>query len=577
MKESTTAGYLTAERKVFHDITERLMNVNLEVLSDLAKRMTDGERVQPETEQEKLCFKLINDLDHVNGHVSGSITQKKYMRNEIWSLISYFGAPSWFITFSPADNMHPISLYFADTQEIFSPELRPDNEHYRLIAENPVAGARFFHFMVEMFIKHVLGVNQDHPGLYGKTATYYATVEQQGRLTLHLHMLLWILNSLSPQEIRDRIMDPNSDFQKRIVEYLESVHVGEFMTGNMDDVKEQVHENMKAEEYRDPTQTLPDAPPESTDCDCNKCESCKNTANWQQNFNNTVDDLVLRSNVHKCRTSIPADEKKQKKEQRGCINKNGNCKARFPRQIFDKTEVDPKTGALNIKKGEKWINTLTPIVTYLLRCNSDVTSLLSGTAIKAIVAYISDYVTKPGLKTYTIFDTIRSVFDKSSEMLGGSQKRKEKARRLITQTVNCLTAKMEIGGPMASLYLLGNPDHYTSHEFVPVYWKNYVREVLKSWRSEEDLEEIIPEKLVLQKSKEGKYIGFSGVHDYMYRPSVFEDKTLYEWVQMATRVKATTYKKSNNMDSEDELDLFKYKSPENSEVKIPSSQKYKAT
>jgi len=49
---------------------------------------------------------------------------EKYMRNEIWSLISYFGAPSWFITFSPADNMHPISLYFADTQERFSPELR---------------------------------------------------------------------------------------------------------------------------------------------------------------------------------------------------------------------------------------------------------------------------------------------------------------------------------------------------------------------------------------------------------------------------------------------------------------------
>ena len=163
MKESTTAGYLTAEKKSFHDITDRLMNVNLEVLSDLTKRMTEGERVKPETEEEKLCFKLINDLDHVNGHVPGSITQKKYMRNEIWSLISYFGAPSWFITFSPADNMHPISLYFADTQETFSPELRPENERYKLIAENPVAGARFFHLIVEMFIKHVLGVNQDHP------------------------------------------------------------------------------------------------------------------------------------------------------------------------------------------------------------------------------------------------------------------------------------------------------------------------------------------------------------------------------------------------------------------------------
>jgi len=82
--------------------------------------MTDGERVQPETEQEKLCFKLINDLDHVNGHVSKSITQKKYMRNETWSLISYFGVPSLFIAFSPADNMHPISLYFADTRNIQS-------------------------------------------------------------------------------------------------------------------------------------------------------------------------------------------------------------------------------------------------------------------------------------------------------------------------------------------------------------------------------------------------------------------------------------------------------------------------
>jgi hypothetical protein len=88
IKESTTAGYLTAERKVFTDITDRLVNANLHVLSDLTEQMVDGERIKPETDEEKLCFNLINDLDHVNGHVPGSIMQKKYMRNEIWSLIS---------------------------------------------------------------------------------------------------------------------------------------------------------------------------------------------------------------------------------------------------------------------------------------------------------------------------------------------------------------------------------------------------------------------------------------------------------------------------------------------------------
>jgi len=50
-------------------------------------------------------------------------------------------------------------------------------------------------------------------------------------------MLLWIRGALTPQEIRDRIMDPDSDFQKKMVEYLESVHMGEFITGTLEDMK----------------------------------------------------------------------------------------------------------------------------------------------------------------------------------------------------------------------------------------------------------------------------------------------------------------------------------------------------
>jgi hypothetical protein len=65
--------------------------------------------------------------------------------------------------------------------------------------------------MVEMFIKHVLGVETDHPGLYGHTTGYYGAVEQQGRLTLHLH-LLYLKGCLTPQEIKDNVMDPTSDF-----------------------------------------------------------------------------------------------------------------------------------------------------------------------------------------------------------------------------------------------------------------------------------------------------------------------------------------------------------------------------
>ena len=105
----------------------------------------------------------------------------------------------------------------------------------------------------------------------------------------------------------------------------------------------------------------------------------------------------------------------------GCLsNKWGKCKAHFPHKTFKHTEVDVNNGALNINKGESMLNTVTAEVTYLICSNTDVTSLLSGTAIKAVVAYVSDYISKPALKTYLIFEAVKSVFDRNSEMLGGS-------------------------------------------------------------------------------------------------------------------------------------------------------------
>jgi hypothetical protein len=212
VKASTTGGFLLAETHKFDDIAQRLLSVNQDVLKNIAKRMSDGEMVRPVTDDEKACFQLIRDLDHIDGKVSGSITSKKYMHSEIWSMIAYLGAPIWYITLSPADNKHPLCLYLADDKENLDIELlRSEDERCRLIASNPVAGACFFfHFMVEMFIEHVLGVGSEHHGLYGNTSGYYGTVEQQGHLTLHLHMLLWIHGSCSPEEVRTRILDPQS-------------------------------------------------------------------------------------------------------------------------------------------------------------------------------------------------------------------------------------------------------------------------------------------------------------------------------------------------------------------------------
>ena len=165
-------------------------------------RMKSSEHTVPENEEEQLCYDVIRDLDHVSGRVEGSATTRKYMRNELWSMLAFLGAPTWYITLSPADIKHPIAIYLAQQDEIIQPQLKLDDRHTKILADNPVASAHFFHLMIQSFIKHVVGDNKENQGLFGSPAGYYAPVEQQGRLTLHL---LWIQNSLSPQMIRDCI------------------------------------------------------------------------------------------------------------------------------------------------------------------------------------------------------------------------------------------------------------------------------------------------------------------------------------------------------------------------------------
>ena len=65
------------------------------------------------------------------------------------------------------------------------------------------------------------------------------------------------MNSLTPQEIRDRIMDEDSSFQKGIVEYLRSVHIGEFLTGTHQEVQQNVSSDMIQHDYVNPTEKFP--------------------------------------------------------------------------------------------------------------------------------------------------------------------------------------------------------------------------------------------------------------------------------------------------------------------------------
>ncbi|KAJ3935822.1 MAG: hypothetical protein NXY57DRAFT_1046468 [Lentinula lateritia] len=453
IKASTSQSFLLAESRKFTDI----------ILQKYIKPSTDAE---------------------IHTKTQGSISSKKTMQSEIWSLINHIGGPSWYVTLTPCDFKHPICIYHADTKHKFDCRL--------LLSNNPVAGP--------------------NGGLFGPTSGYYCTVEQQGRLALHMHGLIFNQKTLSPQEIRRMILDPSTSFQKDLVAFLESIRVGEFLTGSLSNVKAAVTECTKSNPaYISPERTLPTPPPDFCECLQALCSKCDAFVKWKKEYKFTVDDLLLKSND---------------KFETSCLNNRfKKCKARFPRNCFEETVIDPATGHIDLKKHEEWLNDISPALTYLIRGNTDVTSILSGTAIKSAVIYIADYITKTGLKTHVVFDSIKTIFDKSTEIISGPLSAKEKSRRLISRI-------LELGSPMISLYLLQNPDHYTSHNFVPFYWKTYVSAARSAF---EENEAGSAPKVVLTKRWD-KLVGLSSSYDYTHRPIEHESYNLYDWVRTFYRI-----------------------------------------
>jgi hypothetical protein len=575
MKASSNASRLLADKSKFNAVKARLNSVNPEVVANIADRLASGEYVKPATDAERLCFDLVKDLDAVAGRVQGSMTSKKYMRNDIWSTTSFFNAPTWFITLAWADILHPIALYYAQSDTLYRPEMRTSTDRYKLMSKNPVSAARFFNFMVKSFLMDVLGWKQGKGGLFGHPKAYYGTVEQQGRLTLHLHLLLWIENSLSPQEIRKRVMDPSSSFQRKLIAYLEACHQAEFINGSLAEIQAVSKMDLKAEaymkgkpEYIPPTHTLPTVPPvicKRARC-MNQCSKCKHFVKWWTDVTYEIDDLLLRSNMHDHLHSVvdevEKDNKrdwrklKQKKvpkhvqERKGCLTKYNVCRARFPRKVIEETTVGAD-GRIEPRHMEPMMNSINPILTYVSRCNSDVTSLLSGTSVKAVISYVSDYISKVSLKSYQLFASVFQVFESSKDMLRGPEDNHERSRHLVRKMVNSLSTKMEIGSPMASMYVLGHPDHYASHIYVPFYWKSYVSHVKRYWASDDITQNdstIIEERVTIDRQN-GKIVAGSLVDDYIYRPVIFERVTLYEWIQCANKQARTAQERKAFSDS----------------------------
>ena len=128
-------------------------------------------------------------------------------------------------------------------------------EMLQIVAEDPVAQARFFILSMRLFCEHVLGTGpfDDHlrhngkleapafpdgfaasglGGAFGMIAACHGPVEEQARLSIHPHMLLWFVSSTSEAWLRSILRRETEEarsllrgWQERVLAAVQSTHI----------------------------------------------------------------------------------------------------------------------------------------------------------------------------------------------------------------------------------------------------------------------------------------------------------------------------------------------------------------
>lgn len=163
---------------------------------------------------------LLKQIKTVGGNVMGSACSRAALRNKIHALIFNQGLPSIFMTINPADIHSRVALYFAgvdlDLDKILPSKIPSTYERAQIIASHPVATARFFNVLITSILKCMV-----EKGVLGPIKAYFGTVENQGRGSLHLHILLWIDHDLTPVQLKELVRD--EEFRNGLLSYLEDI------------------------------------------------------------------------------------------------------------------------------------------------------------------------------------------------------------------------------------------------------------------------------------------------------------------------------------------------------------------
>ncbi len=453
------------------EIVRKLLSINVNVLQRLIDLYESDPKYEPVNVEERSVLHVLGQVRMVGRDLPGTAAYKVTLRNEIRSLVNFKGTPALFVTLNPSDVNHPLVRLFAghnvSLEDAIVGEELTEWQRKLLAARNPVACALFFNTMMNAFIRVILRYGRPGRGLFGNCSAYFGTVEAQGRGTLHCHMLIWLEGHPSPQRMRELMVD-SEQYQQDMFHWLESIIKSELL-GTRTVVEEVGGVALPRPRFEDDARAHPGCLPLPSIVGMPQEE-------FEEDFERVVNDLVKAFNWHQhtetcwkyLRRSDPRDD--------------AHCRMRMDGTTRAESAVDEETGSILLRRLHPRIANYNDIVIFLLQANMDIKHIGSGQGAKALLYYVTDYITKAALPTHVGLAALLYAIQRASERFDAVELPVvARSRSALTMTVNRMRSRQEISHQQVMSYLVGGGDHYTSHCYRVLYFGAFDRMFKRVW------------------------------------------------------------------------------------------------
>ncbi|KAF9642416.1 hypothetical protein BDM02DRAFT_3075889, partial [Thelephora ganbajun] len=349
-------------------------------------------------------------------------------------------------------------------------------------------------------------------GVIGVVKAYYGCVEAQGRGSLHCHMVVWVHGGLNSDEIREKAIADN-EWRDRLINFLD--------------------------------ETICNVIPADPDPDIAHLDPC-----LEDTLKARVKDL--RNVILEC----------QCHSHTGTCYKH--CKSGGPKECrfnLDEKNVVPftyfneETGSFVLRRLNGMINNCCPTIAEGCRCNSDIKFITSGDAVKSVLFYVTDYISKMQEKSHVSFGALEAALKKLGDYDPTDTDPKTRGKQTLIKCVYSVISHQELSGQQVAAYLKGYGDHYSSHVYWNLYWTAFERSINADTPSPECYEKEVDgtvtedtgmstephdeqdDDVIITATADGNVVQCSTqVHDYRFRALALSHLSVWDFIARVDKV-----------------------------------------